>query len=230
MDKLSKILMYVVSGLLLMTILLLANKCSNDSKINEQAGLINSLNDTVKVWKGKDGLSHSSNSVVTTRDPQDFIKLKGQSEEIQKLQAKVKEYEKKIKNGGSVTNFSSETKTVTVTKTKVDTVVIDNTKQLVYSSDFNKEDWVVGDVVARPDSTTVNLKVKNEYTVVIGYDKTGFLGLGKQVPFSEITNLNPYSTTPTLKTYQVDVKRRNRAVLPAIALGIGIVGGILISK
>lgn len=232
MDKTSKIGLWIIGVLLLLSIGLSVHTCNQASKIDEQTGLLNSLNDKVKIWKDKEGKSHTSNSVITTQNPKDFINLEGLSEENKKLQAQVKKYEKQIKNGGSVTNFTSETNVASTTPTKVDTVVIDNTRQAVYSTTFNKEGWVFGSVIARPDSTTINVGTKDEYTVVIGEDRTGFLGLGKPIPFSEITNHNPYSTTPTLKTYQVDVKgKKNKWVLPTVVgTVIGVVGTTLILK
>lgn len=232
MDKLTKILMYVVGGLLLLSILLTVRTYRQSDKIEEQTGLINSLNTKAKTWKDKEGKSHTKNTAVITENPKDFINLKDQSPEIQKLQEQVKKYEKQIKKGGSVTNFTSETKVTTTVPTKVDTVyTTKETPKYIYRSTFNKEGWVFGDVTASPDSTNINIGVKNEYTVVVGFDKTGFLGLGKPIPFSEVTNHNIYSTTPTIKTYQVDIKRRNTWVLPtAIALGVGVVGGILITR
>jgi hypothetical protein len=232
MDKLTKILMYVVAGLLLLSILLTVRTCRQSDKIDEQTGLINSLNTKAKTWKDEQGKSHTKNTAVITENPKDFLNLKDQSEEIQKLQEQIKKYEKQIKKGGSVTNFTSTTAVTTTVPTKVDTVVVDNTKQLVYKSNFNKEGWVFGNVIASQDSTIINVGTKDEYTVAIGYDKTGFLGLGKPIPFSEITNHNKYSTTPYVKTYQVDVKsKRNTWVVPsAIALGLGVVGGILLTK
>lgn len=215
------ILIYTVGILLLLLVLQTVRTCNKQDKIEEQSGLISSLNDTVKVWKDKNGLSHSKIEVITTKDPSDFTKIKGLEGENKKLQDKVKQYENKIKNGGSVTNFTSETKTQIVTKTIVDTVRIAENVYPVYKSDFDLQGWVKGNVEARPDSIKINQTVVNEYTVVIGEDKQGFLGMGKPKPFVEVTNLNPYSTTPVLKTYKVDTKVKKKGWLY-------FVGGVLV--
>lgn len=232
MTKWSKIGLWVIGILLLVSVALTVKTCNQADKIDEQTGLLHSLNDTVKIWKDKEGKSHTSNSVITTQDPDDFIDMKGLKGENEALRIQVEKYKKQIKNGGSVTNFTSETNVSSTTPTKVDTVVIDNTRQAVYSTTFNKEGWVFGSVIARPDSTTVNVGTKDEYTVVIGEDRTGFLGLGKPIPFSEITNHNKYSTTPTLKTYKVDIKTgKNKWVLPAaVGVALGVVTTIIIKK
>lgn len=233
MDKKTRIFLIVIGALLLCSALLTLRTCRESDKVAEQSGLINSLNDTVKIWKDKDGLSNSKTSVVTTEDPKDFIKLKNQDETIQKLQAEVKKYEKQLKKGGNVTNFTSETKVTTTVPTKVDTVyTVEQAKQLIYRSEFNKEGWVFGNTVATPDSTTINIHTKDEYTVVVGFENTGFLGLGKGTPFSLVNNKNPYSITPELKTYQVTIQNKKYTwVMPvAVALALGIIGGVLIAK
>ena len=231
MDRFTKILLSVIGVLLFSSALLTVRTCHQDGTIDEKNNLINSLNDTVKIWKDKDGLSNSKTSVITTRDPKDFLTIKSQDKTIQKLQQEVKNFEKQIKKGGSVTNFVSETKVTTTNPTKIDTIVIDSTKHLVYRSEFNKDGWVFGNTVATPDSTTVNIRTKDEYTLVVGFENTGFLGLGKGTPFSLVKNKNPYSTTPELKTYQVDIRRRQTWIVPtAVALGLGIIGGIIIAK
>lgn len=232
MNKLTRILLWIVGGLLLASIFLTVRTCRQSDKISEQTSLINSLNTKPKIWKDEEGKSHTKNTAVTTEKPKDFINLKDQSPEIQRLQEQVKKYEKQLKKGGSVTNFTSTTSATATVPTKVDTVVVDNTKQAVYKSEFNKEGWVFGNVEARADSTIINVGTKDEYTVAIGYDKTGFLGLGKPIPFSEITNHNKYSTTPYVKTYQVDVKgKKNGWVLPTvIGTVVGVVGTTLILK
>lgn len=232
MDKLTKILLYIVGGLLLLSLFLTLKTCNQADTVAEQSGLIHSLNDTVKIWKDKEGLSNTSNSVVTTRDPDDFLKLNNQSKEIQKLQKEVEKYKSSIKKGGSVTNFVSETKVTSTNPTKVDTVIIDNTRKLIYRSEFNKEGWVFGNTIATPDSTTINVQTKDEYTVVVGFENRGFLGLGKGTPFSLVRNGNPYSTTPELKTYQVDIQGKKYTwVLPTvIALALGIITGVVLTN
>lgn len=233
MDKFTKILLGIIGVLLICSSLLLLKTCNQGDKVQEQANLINSLNDSVKISKNKEGLNVSTNSTVVTKDPNDFLKLKNQSEEIKSLQKEVETYKDKIKKGGNVTNFKSETAITSTTKTIIDTIFIDSTKQAVYSSSFDKEGWVVGNVIARPDSTTVNVKTKEEYTVVVGFEPQGFLGLGTPKPFSLVKNKNPYSVTPELKTYQVEIQRKKgKWILPtAVGVVVGtILGAIVIQK
>lgn len=224
-----KIFVYGFMIVLLLFIVQTVRTCKKESTIEEQSSLINSLNDSVKITKNKDGSTTSKVETIRTKDPDDFIKIKNLTGDNKKLQEAVIKYEKQLKNGGSVTNFSSVTETKIVEKTIVDTIIIDSTRYLTYSGNFNKGGWVIGSVKANPDSIKVDLKVNNEYTVVIGEDKQGFLGLGKAKPFTLITNANIYSTTPTMKTYAVDTRTGNKWIVPsAIAFALGVVGGIIL--
>jgi len=47
----------------------------------------------------------------------------------------------------------------------------------------------------------LNLKVKNRYDIVIGFEKTKMFKPKK--PYVIVTNHNPYSMTKDLRTYQV---------------------------
>lgn len=175
--------------------------------ISEKDGLLTSMNDTLKVWKDKDGLNHGSIGVITTTDPKDFINLPTNDPEIKRLQAEVEKYRKQIKNRGSVTTVTSNTSA----DIKVPTVVVQQPQDPnfpIYRSKFDLDGWIYGTVEARKDSTLISPRIRNEYTVVIGQEKQGFLGLGKPKPFVEVVNKNPYTETTQLRTYQVDDTRR----------------------
>ena len=65
------------------------------------------------------------------------------------------------------------------------------------------------------------MKVKNEYSLVVGLEPQGFLGLGVAKPFGEVTNKNPYSTVKTLKTYNVTYPKPKRfGVGPYIGIDV----------
>lgn len=233
----SRTYLVIIGALVLFISALAWISFERQNKINEQVGLLSSLNDTIAVWKDKDGLNHAKIEVITTQSVKDFLAIKNLTGENKKLQESVEKYKKQIKNGGSVTNITTETKVKTKTptvvttepKTDKDGVV---TQRPVYTSKFDLDGWVVGTTRATADSTEIDLKVRNEYTVVIGEDKTGFLGLGKAKPFVEVTNLNKYSETTSLKTYNVDVKNKKKVWIYTGVAGIvvGTVGTILLLK
>lgn len=193
---------------------------SYQKEAKENANLVISLNDTLKTWKDKDSLSHTKIQIIETERTKDFLSLQSKDEEIIKLQKTVKQYEKQIKNQGSVTNFTSETKIITK-----DSLVTDSVcgKCSFYFSNSNP--WYSVDASVYPTETpnqlslSLDLKVKNEYSVIVGEEKQGLFK--KPKPFVEVLNHNPYSETESLRTYQVSNKVRVKrfGIGPNISVG-----------
>lgn len=193
---------------------------SYQKEAKENANLVISLNDTLKTWKDKDSLSHTKIQIIETERTKDFLSLQSKDEEIIKLQKTVKQYEKQIKNQGSVTNFTSETKIITK-----DSLVTDSVcgKCSFYFSNSNP--WFSVDASIYPTETpnqlslSLDLKVKNEYSVIIGEEKQGLFK--KPKPFVEVLNHNPYSETESLRTYQVsnNVRVKRFGIGPNISVG-----------
>ena len=214
MKNLSKKLEYTIGiVIVLMLILLTMRTCSQSNTIKEKELLINSLNDTVKIWKDKQNISHTKSQIIETSNIKDFLEIKNLKNENKTLQDEVLKYKSKIKNGGSVTVATTKIDTKISTKSKIidSTFIIEDKKYPIYTSNFNKNEWIKGTIKAGPDSIIIDpLKIKIEQTFIIGEDKTGFLGLGKSKPFIEVVNKNPYAETEKLKTYQVDIKSKNK--------------------
>ena len=58
MENLSKKLKYIISIIVILILISLTMKtCSQNNTIKEKDSLINSLNDTVKIWKDKQNIS-----------------------------------------------------------------------------------------------------------------------------------------------------------------------------
>ena len=222
--------------MLLLFILQTLRTCKKQEKIDNLSSVVNNLNDTVKTWKDKNGTTHAKTGVIETTDTKDFLNVKGLENENKRLQDVVRKYEKQIKNSGSVTIFNSDTKANIKVPTKIDTfkyTVRDTVLTYpVYKSDFNLDGWIIGNTIARPDSTIVNLKTHDEFSVIIGEDKKGFLGLGKPTPFAEITSASPYVEIPVSKTYKVKVNTtKGKWILPTVAgIAIGSIGTVLLIK
>jgi len=192
---------FIAIPVIIIAILYFTN-ISYQKEAKENANLVISLNDTLKTWKDKDSLSHTKIQIIETKRTKDFLSLQSKDEEIIKLQKTVKQYEKQIKNQGSVTNFASETKITTK-----DSLVTDSVcgKCSFYFSNSNP--WFSVDASIYPTKTpnqvglSLDLKVKNKYSVIVGEEKQGLFK--KPKPFVEVLNHNPYSETESLKTYQV---------------------------
>ena len=209
-----------IAILVVIIVILYFTNISYQKEAKENANLVISLNDTLKTWKDKDSLSHTKIQIIETERTKDFLSLQSKDEEIIKLQKTVKQYEKQIKNQGSVTNFASETKIITK-----DSLVTDSVcgKCSFYFSNSNP--WFSVDASIYPTETpnqlslSLDLKVKNEYSVIVGEEKQGLFK--KPKPFVEVLNHNPYSETKSLKTYQVsnNVRVKRFGIGPNISVG-----------
>lgn len=209
-----------IAILVVIIVILYFTNISYQKEAKENANLVISLNDTLKTWKDKDSLSYAKIQIIETERTKDFLSLQSKDEEIIKLQKTVKQYEKQIKNQGSVTNFTSETKIITK-----DSLVTDSVcgKCSFYFSNSNP--WYSVDASIHPTETpnqvslSLDLKVKNEYSVIIGEEKQGLFK--KPKPFVEVLNHNPYSETKSLKTYQVsnNVRVKRFGIGPNISVG-----------
>ena len=209
-----------IAILVIIIAILYFTNISYQKEAKENANLVVSLNDTLKTWKDKDSLSHAKIQIIETEKTKDFLSLQSKDEEIIKLQKTVKQYEKQIKNQGSVTNFTSETKIITK-----DSLVTDSVcgKCSFYFSNSNP--WFSVDASIYPTETpnqlslSLDLKVKNEYSVIVGEEKQGLFK--KPKPFVEVLNHNPYSETESLRTYQVsnNVRVKRFGIGPNISVG-----------
>ena len=219
--KISKTLVYIIIAAILLLLFegVVVYRFSNKSKAEDKS-LIGSLNAELTTWKDKDSLSHAKIQIIETEKTKDFLSLQSKDEEIIKLQKTVKQYEKQIKNQGSVTNFTSETKISTK-----DSLVTDSVcgKCSFYFSNSNP--WFSVDASIYPTETSnqlslsLDLKVKNEYSVIVGEEKQGLFK--KPKPFVEVLNHNPYSETESLRTYQVSTPKLKRwGVGPQIGFGL----------
>ena len=208
--KISKTLVYIIIAVILLLLFegVVVYRFSNKSKAEDKS-LIGSLNAELTTWKDKDSLSHVKIQIIETEKTKDFLSLQSKDKEIIKLQKTVKQYEKQIKNQGSVTNFTSETKITTK-----DSLVTDSVcgKCSFYFSNSNP--WFSVDASIYPTETpnqlslSLDLKVKNEYSVIVGEEKQGLFK--KPKPFVEVLNHNPYSETESLRTYQVSTPKLKR--------------------
>lgn len=209
MEKFSKIVLVVLLILLVASV----QTCRvHYKKSSENENLIESLNDTIKIWRDKDGLSHSKIQIIETTNANSFLKLKIKDKEIIELQEQVKKYKDWLKNQGSITIFTSTTQFDTIYESKIIPSEINDSSFL---AEINNE-WIQTKFGYRNDSTFYNLKVYNKYSIVLGEEKDG---LFKRKSYVEITNYNPYSETTSLRTYQVSQNKKSFSFGPQIGVG-----------
>lgn len=227
MNKTKIIIIAVVAALLLIVAFLIKGRLQ---KAEEDKELLHSLNAKLQTWKNKDSLNMAKIQVIETQKTKNFLALETKDQEIKDLQKLVKDYEKQIKNG-SATIIKTETAYVKESIIKVDTIC--GKCSFTY---VDTNPWVSATISVTPTNTdslnlSLDYKIKNEYHVVIGEEKQS---LFKKKPFVEITNLNPYTETTSLRTYQVANKEKkfglgiqagygiNHKLSPGFYIGIGV--------
>jgi predicted RNase H-like nuclease (RuvC/YqgF family) len=208
----------VIIGLVGVIILLLLFHGCEARNFKEEINLLKAAGDTLTKTKNKDGTETAKIALLQASNTKMFLKLQTQDEEIRNLQSEVKKNKKKISSGGSVTTFSTTTDYTNIAKTDSTKKDIAGCDSIFYYS--NKDStWVKYSIESRKDSTTLHLKVKNAYTVVLGREKIGFL---KWKTIAEVTNYNIFTSTKSLRAFEVKDTRNNR-----ISLGLQSGGGLL---
>jgi hypothetical protein len=216
-----KIILLVFAIIFIVAFLMRGCKAEQQLASNETMNI--ALKDSLKTWKDKEGNFKANITLLENQNSQYFTNWTSADSTVAKLQKLVKQNEAKIKHGGSVTTIETDANihVVAPSQTAGFTTVHD-TVYANYKSDFNIKGWVWGTVSATKDSTTIGMRFKEEIDVVIGTEKTGFLGLGKGKPFAEVTLHNPFNTVSTLRAYSNKPAPAKRfGVGPVVAYGIG---------
>ena len=166
--------------------------------------LVDLKDQQLETYRNKDGKQVARIEYLENQRVTDILELSTKDSEIRELKELVEKYRADLKKGGSATIIKGETRVDTVIK---EVLVSGDSIWPTYSSPIALGRWVLGNVSANRDSIDLDLSIANEYHVVMGRDRSGFLGLVKRRPFAEVTNLNPYSETKSIKTYSVDRTR-----------------------
>lgn len=219
MKNLNKnLIILILAGVLLFVLFLLfQEKINRHREKQDNVELINALSDSIRTYQNKNGDMVTTIAAIQTSSVDIFMKLNFVEEELLRLQEVVKDYDKKLKAGGSVTNFKTETnvrKTDSTTLASLDSIVKGNKTYYypTYTSNY-KDKWLTYSTQSSKDSTLVHVSMVNEYSVVIGEQK------GK--PFADIINYNPYSTVQKVRTFQVSTPKPKKFGV-GFLIGVGI--------
>ena len=140
MNKLNKTTSIVSIVLIIVLSFFIVRSCNQDKIISEKTNLINALNDTVKIWKDKNGISHSKTEVIKTSSISDFLKQNVKDKETKELQNVVKENKNRLGKQGNVTKFNGIIEFEKEIPTLRDTIYIPKDglviKKPVYNSSF----------------------------------------------------------------------------------------------
>jgi hypothetical protein len=232
---------YKAVGITIIVILVLLNlkSCKNTQDIKKDyVSTINALQDTMITYRTKDGMQVAKISLIETEKASQFLDIQSKDAVIVKLQEEVKKNKNRLGESNSVTVITNTTELNTVDTTYVtsrDTIIRNDTVFVYpeYSSLIKKglrvdsSYWISANVKANKDSTSFELGIQNSYTVVLGREKAkSFKGLFKpKIAFAEVTNENPYTSTKSIRAYQVKVPKPKR-----FGIGIHVGYGLILDK
>lgn len=185
----------VIVMLILVIVFLIGFNLKTCNSNKALLGLQNALNDTLVVYKTKDGKNAATISNLTVFNRNQLLQIESQEKEIQRLQKLAKENKKGVVY---ITN--------TVETFVTDTLYILNDSTLHYS-----DEWVYLNVNS---NNTFNLKVNNSFSYVIEEKKKPF----KPTTYTITSiNENPYTITTGLRS--ATIKHKNKR------FGIGVNAG-----
>lgn len=170
-----------------------------------------------QTWRDKEGKLFSKIETLTSDNLSFILESEHKDSSINRLKEEIKKYKSQIKKQGSITIVDTQGEASGTVVTTVDTTK----NRIEFTSDFNFKGWVWGSTIANKDSTQITIKYKDRFTVVVGEEKTGFLGLGKKKPFSIITSENPYTEIKEQKTYQTTLPSTKK-------FGVGVIAGFTV--
>lgn len=180
------------------------------------------LQDSLVKIRNTNGSLTAKVNLLVDKDIKNILSIKSQDQIIKTLQDEIKKNKKIISKGGSVTVFS--TTTTYTSQLHNDSIVnsngndsISNCTCTYYSSSIDST-WVVYKITSKRDSTKLSLRIKNEYSVVIGSEK---INLFKRKPVAFVTTKNPYDDIKSMKAFEVEDTRK-RLVNISIQAGYGI--------
>lgn len=212
MNKTKNVLLVILTILLFIFV---KNYFSKSNQLSESKSLLLSLNSALEISKNKLGQEVAKREIIETYNTKMFTRMELQDSALKDLQKLVKDNRKLIKNSGSATILKGETN---VDKSTVTNIYYPSGDTLpTYTSNFNNE-WVGYSIISKFDTTKLDLKIKNKYSIVIGSEKKNIFT--KRKPFATVTNFNPYSTNTELRTYQVKIKRKKFGIGVQVGYGI----------
>lgn len=219
---------FIILGVLIIVFLLMRG-CEAEAKLAQTESMNKALGDSLTTWKDKEGNFKANITLLENENADYFTKWNTADKDVIKLQALVSKYKKELSKKGSATIITTDAE-IDITEPTI--VYRDSTKPCdpVYKTDFEimgtgkyeNTKWVWGIVNATKDSTTVGMRFHEEIDVVIGQEKTGFLGLGKPRAFAEVTLHNPFNKVSTLKSYSTTpLPAKKFGIGPTLSYGVG---------
>lgn len=177
------------------------------------------LNSSLTKYRNKYGQEVVKAKVLETTSLEQIEKFAELDSSIAQLKKVVKEQSKLLKDGGMATVINNHT----YLQGRGDTIIIDSTGAY-YSPISQFGDWVTGYHMISPDSSYIDMKIKNQFSLAFGYEREpGFKNWFKpKKPVAYLTNKNPYTYTDDLRIVNIESKSKKLG----LNIGIGATWGI----
>jgi len=219
----------VVLAVIIFAIILIYDNRTTKTKLRDYSNIIASLNDSlIKTTNAKNQETTRAN-VLEISNIKILKELVSKDSNIVKMQKLLKQYETANRNLQQLiiiknsTIASYQDSLVNIISSS-DTVIKDSVTYIypTYYKDINMfSHWITGDIKLGRSTSEINIKVDNEYQVAVFQERKNIFS--KYNTFAEVTNLNPYSKTRTLKVYsERPVEKRKYAV--GVFAGQAIIG------
>ena len=200
---------FIVILILLMTIggLYFDNRLRDKA---EQVTAYEATNDSLVSAIDRKGRETVSRKPIVMSDPKDFVRLDlSASPEWRELQRLVREIKGKVQHASIL---KSTTELTSSSPTTRDTVQAE-----VYYKGAYKDEWVEWNGDAGPDSFLVHIVVDNEYQYTQVVENPIFK---KPKVTAQVKNMNPYTRTKDLVSFDVDVPVDKFSIGPSLTYGI----------
>lgn len=201
-----------------LTVLIVMKQCKGKGNVIQSNVLYEHINDSTKYYKDKYNNEVASTYLLQGTNTALLLNLKTNNETIKWLQQEVRDNKDKVKDGGTIGVIGANT---SFTSTSTTTVIPNNSPVNIcnptYVAESKDTTWYKYYITSNKDSTKLNLKVKNKYTVVFGQEKVKGK-LFKKQPVALVTNKNPYTHVTEMKVYEVVNKTPKRV---SISVGAG---------
>jgi len=186
--------------------------------------------DSLKLVRNELGQQKATIEVLQSDNATMFISLASKDNDIIRLQNLVKRYKKE--NGDLNTALILSNETNIHLEDSIRNLILnwkpDPTTGILYPTYTRPlvNDWYSGNMTMGLDTTSLDIKIKNDYDITIGNEK---VSLFKKKYYANITNLNPDTETKVMKVYQKkEVKTKIITFKDIVDTGIGVVIGYLL--
>lgn len=206
----------IIVGVILLGCIIWLGKVSTNNGDDARALqlLLDSTNSELVITKNKLGQEQATIQNITTQNINLILDLDTKDQSVILLQQEIQAYKKSKKDlqativsqNETIANYQSST-----TNTVIGTTSDDSTsaEYQIYERKidmFGK--WITGNIVLGLDTTNIHIKTMDDYVSSIYRERKNMFSSYNY--YTTITNLNPYTSTTSIKSYsKLPVKERN---------------------